>query len=411
MLFKNLSIENSKELYDIRVTDGRFDKIGLGIEPIPGEEVKDYGGKLALPPFVESHVHLDTCLTAGQPRWNMSGTLFEGIECWEERKETLTREDVRERVNKVIRMQAANGVQYVRTHVDINDPNLTALQEILELREEVRDFIDIQIVAFPQYGILSYPNGRELLEKALQMGADAAGAIPHFEFTREYSVESLNICFELAQKYNKLIDVHCDEIDDEASRGLETVAARAYETGMKDMVTASHTTAMHSYNNAYMIRLMRLLKLSEMNFVANPCVNMHLGGRVDTYPKRRSLTRVKELTAEGCNVSFGNDDVFDPWNPMGNGAMRDAVFMGLYAGHMLGYEEIMNSYKFVTVNAARTLHLGDAYGIREGNDANFIVMDASDYYDALNNDAKVLASYRKGMLIAETVPAKTEVKF
>lgn len=411
MLFRNLSIENSKELYDIRVTDGRFDKIGSGIEPMPGEEVKDYGGKLALPPFVESHVHLDTCLTAGQPRWNMSGTLFEGIERWEERKETLTREDVRERVNKVIRMQAANGVQYVRTHVDINDPDLTALQEILELREEVRDFIDIQIVAFPQYGILSYPDGRNLLEKALQMGADAAGAIPHFEFTREYSVESLNICFELAQKYNKLIDVHCDEIDDEASRGLETVAARAYETGMKDMVTASHTTAMHSYNNAYMIRLMRLLKLSEMNFVANPCVNMHLGGRVDTYPKRRSLTRVKELTAEGCNVSFGNDDVFDPWNPMGNGAMRDAVFMGLYAGHMLGYEEIMNSYKFVTTNAARTLHLGDAYGIREGNDANFIVMDASDYYDALNNDAKVLASYRKGAVISETVPAKTEVKF
>ena len=411
MLFRNLSIENSKELYDIRVTDGRFDKIGSGIEPMPGEEVKDYGGKLALPPFVESHVHLDTCLTAGQPRWNMSGTLFEGIERWEERKETLTREDVRERVNKVIRMQAANGVQYVRTHVDINDPDLTALQEILELREEVRDFIDIQIVAFPQYGILSYPDGRNLLEKALQMGADAAGAIPHFEFTREYSVESLNICFELAQKYNKLIDVHCDEIDDEASRGLETVAARAYETGMKDMVTASHTTAMHSYNNAYMIRLMRLLKLSEMNFVANPCVNMHLGGRVDTYPKRRSLTRVKELTAEGCNVSFGNDDVFDPWNPMGNGAMRDAVFMGLYAGHMLGYEEIMNSYKFVTTNAARTLHLGDAYGIREGNDANFIVMDESDYYDALNNDAKVLASYRKGAVIAETVPAKTEVKF
>lgn len=411
MLFRNLSIENSKELYDIRVTDGRFDEIGSGIEPMPGEEVKDYGGKLALPPFVESHVHLDTCLTAGQPRWNMSGTLFEGIERWEERKETLTREDVRERVNKVIRMQAANGVQYVRTHVDINDPDLTALQEILELREEVRDFIDIQIVAFPQYGILSYPDGRNLLEKALQMGADAAGAIPHFEFTREYSVESLNICFELAQKYNKLIDVHCDEIDDEASRGLETVAARAYETGMKDMVTASHTTAMHSYNNAYMIRLMRLLKLSEMNFVANPCVNMHLGGRVDTYPKRRSLTRVKELTAEGCNVSFGNDDVFDPWNPMGNGAMRDAVFMGLYAGHMLGYEEIMNSYKFVTTNAARTLHLGDAYGIREGNDANFIVMDASDYYDALNNDAKVLASYRKGAVISETVPAKTEVKF
>lgn len=409
MLFKNGHIENSVEAIDIRVTDGKFEQIGENLEARPGEEVVDCTDKLILPPFVESHVHLDTCLTAGQPRWNMSGTLFEGIERWEERKEFLTKEDVKNRVNKVVRMQAANGVQHVRTHVDINDPKLTALEAILELREEVKDFIDIQIVAFPQYGILSYPKGKELLEEALKMGADAAGAIPHFEFTREYSVESLNICFELAQKYNKLIDVHCDEIDDEASRGLETLATRAYETGMRDMVTASHTTAMHSYNNAYMIRLMRLLKMSGINFVANPCVNMHLGGRVDTYPKRRSLTRVKELTAEGCNVSFGNDDIFDPWNPLGNASMRDAVFMGLYAGHMLGYEEIMNSYKFVTTNAARTLHLGDGYGIKEGNDASFVIMNAKNYYDALNYDEPVLASYKNGKLIAKTEPKKTEV--
>ena len=409
MLFKNGHIENSVEAIDIRVTDGKFEQIGENLEARPGEEVVDCTDKLILPPFVESHVHLDTCLTAGQPRWNMSGTLFEGIERWEERKEFLTKEDVKNRVNKVVRMQAANGVQHVRTHVDINDPKLTALEAILELREEVKDFIDIQIVAFPQYGILSYPKGKELLEEALKMGADAAGAIPHFEFTREYSVESLNICFELAQKYNKLIDVHCDEIDDEASRGLETLATRAYETGMRDMVTASHTTAMHSYNNAYMIRLMRLLKMSGINFVANPCVNMHLGGRVDTYPKRRSLTRVKELTAEGCNVSFGNDDIFDPWNPLGNASMRDAVFMGLYAGHMLGYEEIMNSYKFVTTNAARTLHLGDGYGIKEGNDASFVIMNAKNYYDALNYDEPVLASYKNGKLIAKTEPKNTEV--
>ncbi|MGM9530268.1 cytosine deaminase [Intestinibacter sp.] len=409
MLFKNGHIENSVEAIDIRVTDGKFEQIGANLEARPGEEVVDCTDKLILPPFVESHVHLDTCLTAGQPRWNMSGTLFEGIERWEERKEFLTKEDVKNRVNKVVRMQAANGVQHVRTHVDINDPKLTALEAILELREEVKDFINIQIVAFPQYGILSYPKGKELLEEALKMGADAAGAIPHFEFTREYSVESLNICFELAQKYNKLIDVHCDEIDDEASRGLETLATRAYETGMRDMVTASHTTAMHSYNNAYMIRLMRLLKMSGINFVANPCVNMHLGGRVDTYPKRRSLTRVKELTAEGCNVSFGNDDIFDPWNPLGNASMRDAVFMGLYAGHMLGYEEIMNSYKFVTTNAARTLHLGDGYGIKEGNDASFVIMNAKNYYDALNYDEPVLASYKNGKLIAKTEPKKTEV--
>ncbi len=411
MLFKNLIIENSDETVDIRVKNGKFDAIKQGLEPENGEEIVDCDGQMALPPFIESHVHLDTCMTAGKPAWNISGTLFEGIQRWEEYKPLLTRQDVRERVNKVIRMQALNGVQYVRTHIDINDPKLTALEAILELREEVRDYIDIQIVAFPQYGILSYPKGAQLLEEALKMGADAAGAIPHFEFTREYSVESLNICFDLAQKYNKLIDVHCDEIDDEASRGLETLAARAYETGMKDRVTASHTTAMHSYNNAYVVRLMRLLKMSGINFVANPCVNVHLGGRVDTYPKRRSMTRVKELTAEGINVSFGSDDIFDPWNPLGNSNMRDAVFMGLYTGHMLGYHEIMNSYRFVTTNAAKTLHLGDAYGIKEGNDANFIILDAKNYYEALNGNVPVLASYRKGKLISRVKPAEKEVLF
>lgn len=411
MLFKNLYLGNATELMNIRVENGKFENIAADLNPCPNEEVLDCKGKMALPPFVESHVHLDTCLTAGRPRWNLSGTLFEGIQCWEEYKPFLTRQEVKERVNKAVRMQASNGIQYVRTHVDINDPKLTALEAILELREEIRDFMDIQIVAFPQYGILSYPKGTELLEQALKMGADAAGAIPHFEFTREYSVESLNICFKLAQKYGKLIDVHCDEIDDEASRGLETVAARAYETGMKDMVTASHTTAMHSYNNAYVIRLMRILQMSDINFVANPCVNVHLGGRADTYPKRRSMTRVKELTEAGINVSFGSDDIFDPWNPLGNAKMRDQVFMGLYTGHMLGYDEIVNSYKFVTTNAARTLHLGDRYGIKPGNDANFVIMDAQNWYDALNYDSAVLYNYRKGKLIASTAPAEKQVFF
>lgn len=411
MLFKNVYIENETEEQRIRVREGKIVEIAPDLRAGEGEEVIDCGWKLLLPPFIESHVHLDTCLTAGEPRWNLSGTLFEGIECWEERKEMLTKDDVRRRVEKVLRMQAANGIQHVRTHVDINDPKFTALETLLDIREEVKDFMDIQIVAFPQYGILSYPRGKELLEEALRMGADAAGAIPHFEFTREYAVESLHICFELAQKYGKLIDVHCDEIDDEASRGLETLATLAYETGMKDMVTASHTTAMHSYNNAYMIRLMRILKLSHINFVANPCVNVHLGGRADSYPKRRSLTRVKELTAEGCNVSFGTDDIFDPWNPMGNGSMRDPVFMGIYAGHMMGYEEIMNSYKFVTVNAAKTLHLGEQYGIKVGNDADFVLMNADNYHEALNNNAEVLASYKKGKLIASVVPKKTELWF
>lgn len=225
MLLKNLYPENAETLSDIRVRDRKFAEIGENLSAAPGEEVVDLGGKLALPPFIESHVHLDTCLTAGDPVWNMSGTLFEGIECWSKRKDKLTKADVRERVNRAVRMQAAHGIQHVRTHVDVTDPKLTAMEAMLELKEELKDVMDIQIVAFPQEGILSYPNGKELMENAVRMGADAVGAIPHFEFTREYSVESLNFAMKLAEKYDRLVDVHCDEIDDEASRGLETLAA------------------------------------------------------------------------------------------------------------------------------------------------------------------------------------------
>ncbi|MBR3264481.1 MAG: cytosine deaminase, partial [Erysipelotrichaceae bacterium] len=381
MLIKNALIENNEKPQDLRIENGVFTDIGK-LEQQENEEVLDLKEKLLLPPFIESHVHLDTCLTAGDPCWNMSGTLFEGIECWSKRKEKLNPEDIRERVNKVVRMYAANGIQAIRTHVDVTDPKLMALKTILELKEELKDVMDLQIVAFPQEGILSYPNGKQLLIDAVKMGADAVGAIPHFEFTREYSVESLNFALQLAADENKLVDVHCDEIDDEASRGLETVAARALELGLYDKVTASHTTAMHSYNNAYVLRLMRLLKMSRINFVANPLVNTHLQGRIDTYPKRRGLTRVKELLAEGINVSFGHDDIFDPWYPMGNGSLRDVVFMGLHVGQMMGYEEIMNSYKLITYNAAKTLHISDNYGIAINKPASFIVLDAKNYYDA-----------------------------
>ena len=410
MLIKNALIENSEKPQDLRIENGVFTDIGK-LEQQENEEVLDLKEKLLLPPFIESHVHLDTCLTAGDPCWNMSGTLFEGIECWSKRKEKLNPEDIRERVNKVVRMYAANGIQAIRTHVDVTDPKLMALKTILKLKEELKDVMDLQIVAFPQEGILSYPNGKQLLIDAVKMGADVVGAIPHFEFTREYSVESLNFALQLAADENKLVDVHCDEIDDEASRGLETVAARALELGLYDKVTASHTTAMHSYNNAYVLRLMRLLKMSRINFVANPLVNTHLQGRIDTYPKRRGLTRVKELLAEGINVSFGHDDIFDPWYPMGNGSLRDVVFMGLHVGQMMGYEEIMNSYKLITYNAAKTLHISDNYGIAINKPASFVVLDAKNYYDALVKDATVLYSYRNGRKIVANSPSKQNVLF
>lgn len=406
MLFKNAVIKNGPEKQDFRIENGKFKEFSKNLRPVDGEEVIDIKGKLVLPPFIESHVHLDTCLTAGDPVWNMSGTLFEGIECWSKRKEKLSSEDIKERVRRVVKMYALHGVQFIRTHVDSTDPNLTAIKAMAELREELKDIAEIQIIAFPQEGILSFPNGKELLEETVKLGADGVGAIPHFEFTREYSVESLHFAVGLAEKYGLLVDVHCDEIDDEQSKGLETLAALAFETGMKDRVTASHTTAMHSYNDAYVLRLMRLLKMSQINFVANPLVNVHLGGRTDSYPKRRSVTRVKELTAEGLNVSFGQDDIKDPWFPMGNGSLRDANIFGINVTAMMGYEDILNSYKFITENAAKTLHISDRYGLHAGNPASFVVLDADNYYDALNENAAVTASYKDGRKIAETRPAE-----
>ena len=408
MLITNASLPDRDGRVDLRVADGRFTTIAPGITAEPGEYIWDADGRLVLPPFVESHIHLDSVLTAGEPAWNMSGTLFEGIQRWSERKPMLTVEDVKDRVRRVVRDQATFGVQYIRTHVDVTDPELVALRALLELRDELSHLVTIQIVAFPQEGIDSFPNGRDLMVKAADMGVDAIGAIPHFEFTREYSVDSLNFACELARDRGLLMDVHCDEIDDEASRGLETLATRAYEYGMGERVTASHTTAMHSYNNAYFVRLLRLLQMSGINFVSNPMVNTHLQGRMDTYPKRRGVTRVKELTEAGINVSFGTDDIRDPWNPLGTGNLRDVVLNGLYTTQMMGYGQICDSYKFVTENAARTLHLQD-YGIEEGKAARFIVLDAPTWFDALNFNAPVLRSYRDGRLVAETEPAVRRV--
>src|SRR5690625_4451317 len=410
LLVANVRIENDPEIVDIRITDGRFAEIGPALRAGRAETVVDGGNRLCLPPIIESHVHLDSTLTAGQPRWNESGTLFEGIEVWGERKADLTVADVKDRVNRAVRQQARFGVQFIRTHVDVTEPGLTALRALLELREELADFVTLQLVAFPQEGIESYPGGRDLMRRAAQMGVDVIGAIPHFEFTREYSVSSLHYAVELAQEFDLLVDVHCDEIDDEASRGLETLATLAYENDMGSRVTASHTTAMHSYNNAYVTRLMRLLRLSGINFVSNPLVNTHLQARTDTYPKRRGVTRVKELTEAGLNVSFGQDDIVDPWNPLGTGNLRDVVLNGLYVTQMMGHQQILDSYRFITHNAARTLDLSGS-GMEVGNPANFIIRAAESWYEALSFTAPVLASCRDGRLLARAEPLDHEVRF
>ena len=409
MLVKNVHIHNREGLWQILIEEGKIGRI------FPQDEVFNYSGEIldgeegiVYPTFVEPHIHLDATQTAGQPNWNQSGTLFEGIERWSERKSLLSHEDVKSRAWKTLKWQIANGVQYVRTHVDVSDPTLTALKAMLEVKKEIAPWVDLQIVAFPQEGILSYLNGEKLLDQAMEMGADVVGGIPHFEFTREYGVESMHIAFDIARKYNKQIDIHCDEIDDEQSRFVETVAALALKYDIGEKVTASHTTAMHSYNNAYASRLFRLLKMSKIHFVANPLVNIHLQGRFDTYPKRRGVTRVKEMLKNNINVCFGHDDVFDPWYPLGTANMLQVLHMGLHVCQLMGYGQINDGLKLVTENSAKALGLTD-YGIKDGHGANFIVLPAENGFDAVRRQVPTRYSIRHGKVISETRLAKTTI--
>ncbi|WKL88818.1 cytosine deaminase [Aeromonas caviae] len=407
MLIRNVRLADREGMWQIFCQGG----VIRAIEPMSTQllSARELDGEqgLVIPPFIEPHIHLDTTQTAGEPSWNLSGTLFEGIERWAERKALLTHEDVKQRAIQTLKWQIANGIQFVRTHVDVSDPNLVALKAMLEVREEMKEWVELQIVAFPQEGILSYPNGKALLEEALKLGADVIGAIPHFEFTREYGVESLHYVFDLAEKYQVLVDVHCDEIDDEQSRFIETLATLAYERGIGHRVTASHTTAMHSYNGAYASRLFRLLRMAGINFVANPLVNIHLQGRFDTYPKRRGITRVKEMLEANINVCFGHDDVFDPWYPMGTANMLQVLHMGLHVCQIMGYEQINDSLKLISCHSARTLNVQDRYGIEVGKPANLLILPAENGFDAVRRQVPVCYSIRHGRVIADTRPAET----
>jgi cytosine deaminase len=408
LVVRNARLETGKPLVDIGVQDGKIVEVQPGLQA-EAHEIIDAVACFVTPPFVESHVHLDTALTAGEPKWNESGTLFEGIERWSERKAMLTEEDVVRRATKAIEWEVSHGILHIRSHVDVCDPKLTALRALIEVRRTMSPFVDIQLVAFPQDGILSFEGGAALVEEALRLGADAVGGIPHYELTREDGVESLKIVFALAEKYGRLIDVHCDEIDDEQSRFVEVMSALALRTGLRDRVTASHTTAMHSYNGAYASKLLRFCARSGINFVANPLVNIHLQGRFDTYPKRRGLTRVKEMAAMGINVSLGHDDILDPWYPMGSGSMLDVAHMAVHVAQMTGRDEMRSVFHMVTDAGARTLHIEDSYGIETGKPADLVVLDAQDELDALRRQSVARVVLSKGKVVARTTPAASTV--
>ncbi|EOC3060311.1 cytosine deaminase [Cronobacter dublinensis] len=370
----------------------------------PHEGELDAQGGLVIAPLVEPHIHLDATLTAGEPAWNMSGTLFEGIERWGQRKATITHEDTKRRAHTTIGMLRDHGIQHVRTHVDVTDPTLAALKAMLEVKEEARHLIDLQIVAFPQEGIESFPQGRALMEQAVEMGADVVGGIPHFENTREQGVSSVKFLMDLAERTGCLVDVHCDETDDAQSRFLEVLAEETRVRGMGARVTASHTVAMGSYDNAYCSKLFRLLRRAGLSFVSCPTESIHLQGRFDTWPKRRGVTRVAELDRAGINVCFGQDSIKDPWYPLGNGNILRVLDAGLHICHMMGYEDLQRSLDFVTDNSARALNLGDNYGIGEGRPANLVVLDAPDDYEVVRRQAKARYSVRHGEVILRREP-------
>ena len=404
MLIKNTKIRERDGKWDILIENGKIAKIELSIPALPGVETLDANGCLAIPPYVDSHCHLDYVGTYGDPEVNMTGTLFEGIRIWGERKKTISKEDVKKRARHVVKWEIAHGTQFVRTHVNTDEPGLTSLEAMLEVKEEMKDLVDIQLVAFPQHGLLNFERGLELLEEAAKMGADALGAIPHFEDTREDAVNSLIKMFDLAEKHNKLIDVHCDETDDEQSRGVEVVANQAWKRGMGSRVTASHTTAMGSYNNAYAFKLMSLLKRSGINFVSNPTISIHLQGRYDSYPRRRGITRIDELLKAGCNVSMGCDDIMDPFYPLGAGNMLEVLNMGIHVCHLTGHAQMINAVDMITKNGAITLSKQDVYGIEVGKPGSFNLLPAENDYDLIRRMIKPVYSIRNGRIIVKRQP-------
>ncbi len=395
---------------DIGVRDGRFVELPPAEAGRPPEAAQtiDLGGRLVTPPLVEPHIHLDAVLTVGQPRPNRSGSLFEGIDVWSERVKHLTVDDVKARVREVLRWQVANGVQHVRSHVDVCDPQLTALRALLELREEVRTQVDLQLVAFPQLGIESFDGGRDLMRKAAELGADVIGGIPHYELTREDGVESVKFSFALAEEFGLRVDIHCDETDDDHSRFVEVMAAETIRRGMSGRVTASHTTAMHSYNAAYAHRLVANIKRAGLHMVTNPLDNAVLQGRFDTGPIRRGHTRVKQLQQAGVNVCIGHDSVMDPWYPLGYADPLQAAFVFVHLGHYSGDDELRRLLDMITVAPAAALGVPD-YGIAPGNPANLVVFDAPTDADAIRLVARRYLVLRDGAVVARTKPAETTV--
>ena len=400
LLIKNASLADGRTGMDIAVAAGRIVAVGASIEAEAGEVIRA-DGHLLSPPFVDPHFHMDATLSLGLPRFNISGTLLEGIALWGELKPLLTQEALVERALRYCDLAVSQGLLAIRSHVDVSDPRLLTVEAMLHVRERVRPYIDLQLVAFPQDGYFRAQGAIQALDRALDMGVDVVGGIPHFERTMADGVASVEALCRTAADRGLRIDLHCDETDDPLSRHVETLAAQATRFGLQGRAVGSHCTSMHSMDNYYVSKLIPLIAESDITVVANPLINITLQGRHDTYPKRRGMTRVPELRAAGVNVAFGHDCVMDPWYPLGSADMLEVAHMAIHAAPMTSRDAMRWAFEAVTVNAAKAMGLQE-YGVEVGCKADFVMLQAHDPIEAIRLKAARLLVFKNGRTVARS---------
>jgi cytosine deaminase len=407
LIIRNANLPDGREGVDVGISDGLIAAVGPHLDAEAHREI-EANGRLATPPFVDSHFHMDSTLTYGQPRVNMSGTLLEGIDLWGELKPHLTVENIKARARKLCHWAIARGTLAIRSHVDISDDRLLAVNALLEIRSEMSRYIDLQLVAFPQDGYLRHPSNAKNLERALDLGIDVVGGIPHFERTTADGAASVKALCELAAKRGLRVDMHCDESDDPFSRHIETLTYHTQRLGLHGQVTGSHLTSMHSMDNYYVSKLLPLMADAQVHVVANPLINITLQGRHDTYPKRRGMTRVRELMEVGVNVAFGHDALLDPWYSFGTHDMLEVAHMGLHVAQMTGVDQMHQIFEAVTANGARVLGI-DGYGIDPGCKGDVVILQAKSPQEALRLKPTRLFVIRRGQVIAETPPVMSRL--
>ncbi len=405
MLIKNATLPDGRTGIDLLVRDDRIAALGPGLSAPEGMQVIEAAGQLLSPPFVDAHFHLDATLSYGLPRVNASGTLLEGIALWGELKPQLTQEALVERALQYCDWAVARGLLAIRSHVDVCDDRLLAVEALLHVRERVKPYLDLQLVAFPQDGLLRSPNALANLRRALDLGVDVVGGIPHFERTMAEGAESVRILCELAAERGLRVDMHCDESDDPMSRHIDTLVFHTQRLGLHGRVTGSHLTSMHSMDDYHVSKLLPLMREAGVHAVANPLINITLQGRHDGYPKRRGMTRVPELLAAGINVGFGHDCVMDPWYSLGSADMLEVAAMGLHVAQMTSQAQMRQCFDAVTVHSARILGLED-YGLDVGKPADFVLLQAGNPVEAIRLRATRLLVVRRGRVVACSAPSQ-----